>query len=106
MEDRDGHPAAGIGGGGRIEGPGAAAFDDLVAHASDGRRSVIFHCHLLTALGGVAAGVGGLPGAGHVEGAAAMTGGVGYGVEDRDRSEERRVGGGGRIEGPGAAAFG
>jgi len=69
--------------------------------AGDGRRSVIFHGDLLTAVGGVAAGIGGAPGAGHVEGAAAMAGGVGYRVEYAEGRTAAGVAGGGRIKGPG-----
>src|SRR5439155_1666882 len=105
VEDGDGRTAAGVGGGRRIKGPGAGALDSLVGHAGDGGRSVIFHRHLLAALGGVATGIGGPPGAGGIEGVAAVTSEVGHGAEDGQGYVAARVARRGRIEGPGAGAL-
>src|SRR5206468_2068927 len=73
-ENGDGHAATGIGGGRRIKGPGAGALNRLVADADDGRLGRVLHRHLLAAVGGVAAGISGAPGARGVESVAAMTG--------------------------------
>src|SRR5439155_6026100 len=73
-DDRDGGVAAGIAGGGRIKSPGAGALDGLVAHAGNHRLGGVSHRDFLAALGEVAALISGAPGAGGVQGAAAMSG--------------------------------
>src|SRR5439155_9921105 len=105
VEDGDGHVAAGVAGARRIEGPAAAAFNRLVAHAGYARRGVIFHRHFLSALGRIAAGIGRPPGARQVEGAAAVPGGVGHRVENADGRSAASVTGARRIKGPDAAAL-
>src|SRR5207247_3182488 len=84
---------------------GAGALDGLVGHAGNGRRGVIFHRHLLTALRRIAAGIRRLPGARDVEGVAAVPGGVGQGARDGDGRTAASVAGGRRVEGPGDATL-
>src|SRR5207249_334320 len=77
--------AAIVGGARRIKGPGGSKLHGLVgAAASDHRGDGVNDVDRLAALGAVAAGVGGRPGAGGVEGIAAVAGGVSHRVEDRD----------------------
>src|SRR5207249_1066186 len=104
-ENGDGDVAGGVARGGRIKGPVAGALDGLVGHAGDERRGVILGCYLLAAVGGVAAGIGCPPGAGGIEGVAAVTGEVGDGAEDGDGHVATGVTGGRRIEGPVAGAL-
>src|SRR5204862_6895430 len=59
----DGHVSASIESDWWVESPDAGALDNLVAHAGNDRRGVIFHCHLLAAISGIGAGNGRPPGA-------------------------------------------
>src|SRR5205823_6196615 len=100
VEDGDGRSAASVAGGRRIEGPGDGKRVGLVAHASNRRFGGVLPGYFLTAIGGVAAGVGCPPGAGGIEGVAAMTGEVGDGAKDSYGRAAASVAGGRRIEGP------
>src|SRR6266566_2466229 len=103
-DDRDGDvgPAV-VGGGRRVKGPGCSKLHGLVgAAAIDDRGDGVNDVDRLAALGAVAAGVSGRPGAGGVKGIAAMTGGVGHRADDRDSNVGAAiVGGARRIKGPG-----
>src|SRR5205823_6302865 len=83
-DDGDGYTTAVVAGRRRIERPGAAALDDFVGHAGNCRRTMVFHRHRLTALGGVATGIGCPPRARGVESIAAVTGDVGHGANNGD----------------------
>src|SRR5205085_6593294 len=100
--DRNGVAAAVVGRSGRIEGPGGPLLHRLIgAAASNHWLGGIDTGHFLTALGEVAASIGRLPGPGRIKGAAAMTGGVGDGADNRNGVAAAVVGRSRRIEGPG-----
>src|SRR5439155_2970920 len=74
-----------VGGSGLVKRPGRSKLHGLVgAAAIDGRGDGVNDVDRLTALGAVATGVSGRPGAGGVKGIAAMTGGVGHRADHRD----------------------
>src|SRR5437016_3434568 len=101
-ENRNGVAAAVVGRSGRIESPGGPLLHRLIgAAASDYRRGGIDYSHFLAASSEVAASIGRLPGPGRIKGAAAMTGRVGDGADDRNGVAAAVVGRSGRIEGPG-----
>src|SRR6266567_4697029 len=103
-EHRDGDVGtAVVGGGGLVKAPDRAKLDGLIGAAAIDDRGSGIHCvHRLAALGAVATGVGGRPGASGVEGIAAVTGGVGHGADHRDGEVGTAVvGGSGRVKAPG-----
>src|SRR6266567_3769345 len=105
-DDRDGNvgPTV-VGGGGLVEAPGCSKLRGLVgAAAIDDRSGGVNDLDRLAALGAVAAGVGGRPGAGGVEAIAAVIGGVGHRADHCDCDVGPAViGGGGRVEAPGGS---
>src|SRR6266404_4845933 len=71
---------------------------------SDFHRRWVNDVDRLAAVGAVAAGISGRPGAGGVEGVAAMTGGVGHRADDCESGAPAIVGGAGRrVKGPGGS---
>src|SRR6266567_3659655 len=102
--DGDVGPAV-VGGGGRVEAPGGSKLHGLVgAAAIDDWGCGVNDVDRLAALGAVAAGVSGRPGAGGVKSIAAVTSGVGHRADDRDGDVGPAVvGGGGRVKGPGCS---
>src|SRR6266567_839828 len=105
-DHRDGKVgSAVVGGGGLVKAPGRAKLRGFVgAVAIDDRGGGVNDLDRLAALGAVAAGVGGRPGAGGVKGIAAVAGGVGHRADHRDGNVGPAVvGGGGRVKAPGGA---
>src|SRR5436305_9947661 len=89
----------------RIKRPGARAPYAPLFRSANGRRGVIFYCHRLTALGGVAARIRRPPGACGVESTAAVTGQIGYGADDGEGGVAATVDTGPRINRPDAGAL-
>src|SRR5207253_2569037 len=73
--------------------------------ADDGRLGRVNHRHLLAAIGGVAAGIRGPPGAGGVVGVATVTRSIGDGANDSDGHSATGVVANGRVKVPGAGAL-
>src|SRR6266478_720534 len=102
--DRNRVGSAVVGGGRSVEAPGGAKFNCLVcAAAGDHWSGGINYSHFLAAGSAVTASISRLPGAGRIEGVAAMTGGVGDGADDRDGVGSAVVGRSRRIKSPDGA---
>ena len=92
---------------GAIEGPGRAALHSFVGSAAAVHHwsARVHYRDLLATRAAVAAGIGGLPGASRIEGAAAVASHVGDCAQDRDGGAGAVVGRRRRIESPGGALF-